>query len=222
MTVCNLITALPIFSRYVYMCLGYPYDDCVQLSVIYLEGGGTLGFPPPPMTGLFPPLKISNYYDNTCNVYPKINLLAVNVVLDATKSSLRGCKFQNFPGGACLQTTLVWVCYRTLWFPPSDKKSCIKPWLWYSQYMLVVNLLSWVIPLLCVHVCVGQRRVMQYSAIDQTLASINSTSAHSALRSMNSNLKLRFLARCKLLQYPACNFFQQLNNRIPLHQPAMG
>ena len=25
----------------------------------------------------------------------------------------------------------------------------------------------------CVHVCLGQRRVMQYSAMDQTLASIN-------------------------------------------------
>ena len=45
--------------------------------------------------------------------------------------------------------------------------------------MLVVNLLSCVIPLLCV----GQRTVIQYSALDQTLASINynSASAHSAV-----------------------------------------
>ena len=58
------------------------------------------------------------------------NFSFVYVMSEATRNSLSGCKFQNYPGGACPQTSLVCVRYCTLEFPPSMKKSCINPWHW--------------------------------------------------------------------------------------------
>ncbi len=43
---------------------------------------------------------------------------------------------------------------------------------WYSDQCIFVDK-SVIIPSLCVHVCIEQRSVMQYSAMDQTLDSIN-------------------------------------------------
>ena len=37
----------------------------------------------------------------------------LEAVSETTRSSLRGCKFQNFPGGACPQTPLARACLRT-------------------------------------------------------------------------------------------------------------
>ena len=45
----------------------------------------------------------------------EVNFSSMYVVSDATKRSLRHCKFQNFPGGGiCPQTPLIRSCYRTL------------------------------------------------------------------------------------------------------------
>ena len=40
-------------------------------------------------------------------------ILCIYVTSEATTSYLRGCKCQNFPGGACPQTPLVLACLRT-------------------------------------------------------------------------------------------------------------
>ena len=61
------------------------------------RGGGEPGDIPPP-------LKFANYHNNTCNFCLIINLFTSESSL---RSSLRGHKFQNFPGGACPQTPLV-------------------------------------------------------------------------------------------------------------------
>ena len=68
--------------------------------MIYLEGEYR-GYPP---DWLPPPAEFSNYHNNT---YQKTNLFALYVVSEATRSTLKGRKFQNFPGGACPQTPLV-------------------------------------------------------------------------------------------------------------------
>ena len=70
-------------------------DGCQSAPVIYLGGGGNPGISP--LTG-FAPLKFSNYHNKTCNFYQKTIFLALYVVYEATRSSLRGHKFHE---GAC-------------------------------------------------------------------------------------------------------------------------
>ena len=57
----------------------------------------------------------------------KSNFSFVYVVSEATRSGLRGCQFQNFPGGAYPQTRYVWVHYHMLEFPPSVKNPVLIP-----------------------------------------------------------------------------------------------
>ncbi len=66
--------------------------------------------------------EFAKYYTNTYN-----NFLLVCVVSEATRNSLRGCKFSKFSGGACPQTPLVWVRCHARKFPPSMKNPCINP-----------------------------------------------------------------------------------------------
>ena len=51
----------------------------------------------------------------------------VYVISEATRNSIRGRKFQNFPRLACPQTPLVWVCYCTLEFPPPLYQKILNP-----------------------------------------------------------------------------------------------
>ena len=104
-------------------------DTCIYLSVIYLEGGGTMGSPPSPRK--YPTIMI------TLVTVTFIHLLAVTVVSEATRSSLRGCKFQNFPGGACSQTTLVWVCLPHAMISPLWQKILYKTLPLLMEYLYI-------------------------------------------------------------------------------------
>ena len=103
------------------------YIDTMDDRVSY-RGGGTLGYPPPRSS--FPPPRISyhnvimNQIENctSCN-YPK-----------CIRINLRECKDQKFSGGACPQTPLVCRASTKHGFPPPSLKSCMKPWMIYSNY----------------------------------------------------------------------------------------
>ena len=94
-------------------------ENVYDCAVIYLERERNQGISP----GLASPLKFSNYHNNTCNYYQKSNLFSL-MVSEATRSSLRGYKFQlgehapRHPSLSMLPHTII---------SPSIKKSGIKP-----------------------------------------------------------------------------------------------
>ena len=86
-----------------------------------IQRGGTPGSPPPPPRKL-PSIILHVIVIVECD---KINFSSMYVVSETTtRSSLKGCKFQKFPGGAC---PLVWVHYSTLEFPPLQKNPVLIP-----------------------------------------------------------------------------------------------
>ena len=78
------------------------------------------------------------------------HLISTPFTTQATRSSLRGCKVQNFPGGVYLQTLYKWVCYHMLWFPPSEQKTVLIPGscvcrarIQFQDCLLLVHLCFW-------------------------------------------------------------------------------
>ena len=106
------------------------------------------------------------------------NISSLYVVSEATRSSLRGCKFQKFPGGACPQTPLVWKHYRMLEFPPRQKESYINPWLshpWCKQLHVVEIHDDWKVS--C-HTAVEQTqaRLLPYFSPEKLLCTVSNHS----------------------------------------------